>query len=339
MMQYGNGLESMPRDAEGAPIIVTYPTFSVIICTHNRAGYLAGCVVSLLAQQYSSDAYEIVVVDNASTDNTPQLIEQLRADVEAAHRLHYVLEPCLGLNRARNTGAEAARLGILAYIDDDAQADAGWLASLARTYQEVGHGSVCIGGRVDLWWDSGRPDWLPRELECYYSGTYHLGNAPRLLEKREYPIGTNLSLPRALLLEAGGFPHTLGRLGNSPNDEVSLCVNLRDRGVHMHYAPDAVVYHRVPAVRATRRWLLRRAFWQGVSDVVLEEQRDLSGRATLLRHAVGTLRHAIVDLTGIAQAQLRSSPADAVKHAAFLAGRLGRVRQQLVLAVQWEQRR
>lgn len=123
----------------------------------------------------------------------------------------------------------------------------------------------------------------------------------------------------------------LGRSGSSllSNEEVSLCKKLWNKGVQMYYAPDAVVYHRVPAVRATRRWLLRRIYWQGISDVVLEEDLNPSARVALVRHALGTLRHAMGDVAGAVLAQLHRNPTDALLHALYLVGRLGRVRQQM----------
>jgi glycosyltransferase involved in cell wall biosynthesis len=314
---------------------LTELTFSVIICTHNRSHYLTDCLTSVLEQQYPSERYEIIIVDNASTDNTRQLVATLRTEEKDSPCLQYVYEPRLGLNHARNTGAVAANGAILAYIDDDAVADPNWLAALAKAYKMSESDRVCIGGRVELWWEGGRPEWLPRELEGYYSGTRHLGNTMRQLKQGEYPIGANLSLPRALLLETGGFPAPLGRLGDSllSNEEVSLCKRLIDIEARIFYAPEAVVYHRVPAARATQRWLLRRAHWQGISDVLLEEEFNESTRLALLRHSLGTLSHAMRDLSHIARAHLRADPAKALLYAVYLAGRLGRVRQQLTLAV------
>jgi glycosyltransferase involved in cell wall biosynthesis len=310
-------------------------TFSVIICTHNRSRYLADCITSLQKQRYPFDAYEIVVVDNGSIDDTRPLVERARTKDGEGPSLHYIYEPRLGLNYARNIGAGVARGAILAYIDDDAVAAPDWLTALAEAYEMVNSKRVCIGGKVELWWESCRPTWLPRELESYYSGTSHLGSVPRQLEQGECPVGTNFSLYRTLLLEAGGFSESLGRVGNVllSNGEVALCRRLLGRGVCLYYTPYAVVYHRVPVARATRCWLLRRVYWQGVSDVIIEEESNPSSRLVLLRHSFGAMWHTLHDLKRMMRAHVRHDPAGSFLYTAYLVGRLGRVRQSLAFAI------
>jgi glycosyltransferase involved in cell wall biosynthesis len=92
------------------------PQISAIICTHNREEYLGAAIDSLLEQDFYS--YEVIVVDNASSDRTREIVEERLSNP----RLNYVYEPVTGLSVARNTGAKEARAPILAYLDDDAVA-------------------------------------------------------------------------------------------------------------------------------------------------------------------------------------------------------------------------
>lgn len=98
---------------------------SVIICTYNRADLLAGALESVCQQSLAASAYEIVVVDNNSTDETPQVS---RAYAERYPDVRYYIEPQQGLSYARNRDWQEARGEYVAYIDDDCQAPASWLA-------------------------------------------------------------------------------------------------------------------------------------------------------------------------------------------------------------------
>jgi glycosyltransferase involved in cell wall biosynthesis len=101
------------------------PQISAIICTHNRDAYLGAAIDSLLAQSFAGE-FEVIVVDNASTDRTREVVN----DRLPHPRLHYIYEPVIGLSVARNTGATTARSPILAYLDDDAVASSAWLSDL-----------------------------------------------------------------------------------------------------------------------------------------------------------------------------------------------------------------
>ena len=150
------------------------PFISAIICTHNRDEYLGAAIDSLLNQSFEQDdQYEVIVVDNASTDNTAQVVQ-----ARLPHpRLTYIYESTLGLSVARNTGAKAAKGQILAYLDDDAEASSQWLTALCRVYQQ--DESIAIaGGKVTLLWPQGitqPPLWLSDELASGF-GAYDLGN-------------------------------------------------------------------------------------------------------------------------------------------------------------------
>src|SRR5712671_6825521 len=100
---------------------------SVIIATHNRADLLAIALKSLARQTIPPAEYEVIVVDNASSDQTPAVVRQMSP---AMPQVRYVFEERLGLSWARNAGLEAARAPYVAYLDDDAKAEPEWLEAL-----------------------------------------------------------------------------------------------------------------------------------------------------------------------------------------------------------------
>ena len=99
---------------------------SAVVCTLNRATYLARAVESLVNQTYPKEYYEIIVVDNGSTDNTREVVEQF----SQCAIIRYIYEPVKGLSQARNTGWQAAAGKYVAYLDDDAIARPRWLEKM-----------------------------------------------------------------------------------------------------------------------------------------------------------------------------------------------------------------
>ena len=125
---------------------------SAIICTHNRDTYLGAAIDSLLAQDFVGE-FEVVVVDNGSSDRTREVVEHRSHNP----RLKYVFEPVIGLSVARNTGARVASSEILAYLDDDAEANSHWLQVLYSAYQDNPKLAIA-GGKVTLLWPEGTVD-------------------------------------------------------------------------------------------------------------------------------------------------------------------------------------
>lgn len=247
---------------------------SAIICTHNRAQYLGAAIDSLLAQTLG-DA-EVIVVDNASTDATAEVVQARLSDP----RVQYVYEATLGLSTARNTGAKAAKGDILAYLDDDAVASPEWLASLLEVY--LRNDKVAIaGGKVTLLWPPGvqhPPVWLSDDLASGL-GAYDLGDQLRYIKNPGLtPRGLNYSLRKTFLDSVGGFDVNLGRVGKNllSNEELHMTQLALKQGWHVVYVPQALAAHNVSPARLKPGWFLSRSWWQGISECYREQ---VSGRA------------------------------------------------------------
>ena len=264
------------------------PQISAIICTHNRDSYLGAAIDSLLAQEFPED-YEVIVVDNASTDHTRSVVEQ-----RLPHpRLHYIYETTVGLSVARNTGAKVAKAPILAYLDDDAEATPQWLRSLYQVYQE--HEKVAIaGGKVTLLWPSGvtHPNWISDNLAGTL-GLYDLGDRVQFIENPgQTPRGLNYSLRRSFLEQIGGFDLNLGRVGTRllSNEELHMTQRALESHWQVAYIPDALVAHNVAPERIHPTWFLNRSWWQGISEYYREQLVDQEGWAQLGRGSERCLR-------------------------------------------------
>ncbi len=274
-----------------------HPQISAIICTHNRAAYLGTAIDSLLVQDFP-DNFEVVVVDNASSDyaSPESSISRTREVVEARlgdRRLKYVWEPEIGLSVARNTGAKQARSEILAYLDDDAIAEPNWLRVLHAAYQSNQKLAVA-GGKVNLLWPSGvsPPEWLSPGL-AQNLGSYDLGDTCLYVTAAGLtPRGVNYSIRRAFLEQIGGFDVKLGRVGKKllSNEELRATELALELGWQVVYLPEALVLHHVAAERLNKAWFLDRGWWQGISECYREQLSDRAGIAQLWRGGERILR-------------------------------------------------
>ena len=251
-------------------------SISAIICTHNREQYLGAAIDSLLAQTLTN--IEVIVVDNASTDATAEIVQQRLSDT----RLQYVYEPTLGLSSARNTGAQTATGDILAYLDDDAVASPNWLASLLEVYHANSKVAIA-GGKVTLLWPPGvinPPAWLSDDLASGL-GAYDLGDQVQYIKNPNLtPRGLNYSLRKTFLDSVGGFDVNLGRVGKNllSNEELHMTQLALKRDWQVVYVPEALAAHNVSPARLKPGWFLSRSWWQGISECYREQ---VSGRAGL----------------------------------------------------------
>jgi len=272
------------------------PLISAIICTHNREQYLGAAIDSLLAQSmkaYGADSYEIIVVDNASTDSTAEIVQsriapldvpqpevakteviKITAETVSHPILQYVYESTLGLSAARNTGATVAKGEIVAYLDDDAEASECWLASLLSTFEQNEKIAIA-GGKVTLIWppNAQPPSWLSADLASGL-GAYDLGDQMVYIHQPSLtPRGLNYALRKSFLQEAGGFDLKLGRVGKNllSNEEQQMTRMALDSGWQVAYVPSAIAAHNVAPARMKPGWFLSRSWWQGISESYREQ--------------------------------------------------------------------
>lgn len=244
------------------------PLISVIVCTYNRAAYLRKALRSLCGQAFPKDAFEVLVVDNNSTDDTARLV---REEFAGEENVRYIFEPVQGLSQARNTGWRNARGEYVAYLDDDAVASERWLAEIQVAFGTTIPQPAVVGGEIDLAWEAPRPPWLI-DAWLVYLGKFDLAPASRWLGSEEWVGGGNCAFKRDVLAQIGGFDTQVGRKGDSliSNDEVLLFRKLQESGRRLYYRPAMKIWHSVPEERLTLPWFERRFFWQGVSDVTTE---------------------------------------------------------------------
>jgi glycosyltransferase involved in cell wall biosynthesis len=252
------------------------------ICTHNRVALLPAAMESLLAQSLRPTDYEVLVIDNGSTDATPAVIRRY-LDAPGAVTLRSAAQPLLGLSHARNLAADMAAGEIIAYLDDDAVADPAWLAALLDAYAAFPD-AWAAGGPVRLAWQTPRPEWLGDDLLPMLS-RLDLGEERRPIGTREYVWGTSLSCHRQAFRSLGLFRADLGRRGAAlvSGEDTEFQRRIRAANRQVIYAPAAQVAHWVVPARARQRYFVARAYGKGRTRALVDAgQHD---RAALRRKA------------------------------------------------------
>ncbi|MDK8191589.1 glycosyltransferase [Paenibacillus sp. UMB7766-LJ446] len=234
---------------------------SVSICTHNRAIDTMQAVESVLNGDMGSADYEILVIDNNSTDNTKELFDSLNMP---AH-VRYIFEPQLGLSYARNRAIKEAKGEFVLFLDDDALACSTWIKEVVRIF-DMDSRIGCVGGKIVPIWEGGKPDWIPHDIVSLYT---LMDFSSEIVEMHapSIPFGANVAFRRSIFQQIKPFREDLGRVGsNLMSSEESELIGRVRLEYKVFYSPYAIVEHKIAKSRLTKRWLLRRVYWQGISD-------------------------------------------------------------------------
>lgn len=244
--------------------------FSIIIPTYNRADELRETIRSIAKLDVAGD-WELIVVDNKSTDHTRTVVDEERGSFPAP--LHYVFEAEQGRYAALNTGIRAAKGKIIATTDDDARVEPDWLARAAAGLEALG--CDYVGGKVLPIWKGTRPDWLPHRPGPHWAVLALQDHGPRSLEFGvngiPWPLGINTATRREAFERTDLFDNRLGRKAGTLRNQAQREWHLRARaaGLRGFYVPDMVVHHVVEAERMQKQYFRRWYYWHGISRAIL----------------------------------------------------------------------
>jgi glycosyltransferase involved in cell wall biosynthesis len=234
------------------------PDISVVVCTYNRAALLEKALRSLFAQNSEPSCFEIVVIDNNSADETPQVVESLRA--ESPVPLRYFRETRQGNAYARNAGVDQAAGSIVAYIDDDCIADENWVAIMKDAFVREPELSF-VGGKILPVWESDPPSWL---TDAHWAPLALLDYGPEpVIIAGQMPRGlltANIAIRREVFAAVGGFLTSLQRVkgGIGSMEDTEFLLRVCRSGKRGKYLPDLITWAWVDPERVTkayhRRW-------------------------------------------------------------------------------------
>jgi len=301
--------EGLRRRDASAPVDGA-PSVSVIICayTTQRLPQIVRAVESVRTQEAQAQQVILVIDHNAELfDWAKRAFPEVSVVSNTGPR---------GLSAARNTGVAHAHGDIVAFLDDDAEAEPEWLIRLLPHYADPS--VLAVGGHAEPAWETTRPRWLPPEFD-WVVGCSFTGQPVRTSPVRNV-IGCNMSFRRAVLDRIDGFNPALGRVGRNPIgcEETELCIRIQQQypnGVVL-YEPAARVSHRVTADRGTWNYFRHRCFSEGRSKAVVAR---LVGRGAGLSAERDYTRHA---LPGGVRRGLRESRDGLLRSGAIVAGLL-----------------
>lgn len=232
------------------------PRVSILIATRDRAGSLARTLDALAQLPRQAPSWEVLVVDNGSSDGTPEVI---RAATDVLPLVHLV-EPAPGKNRALNRALRQARGELLVFTDDDCVPEGGWLRELAAAADRWPSDGL-FGGAVVPRFPDGTPDWLTRAdfRHGRWAFSWHVPR-PDQGPTSETPLGPNMMI-RAATLGSQTFDPTIGPAGRdyAMGSEVELLLRLYRSGQPFIHVPEAVVHHILRPDQVHLDALLRRA--------------------------------------------------------------------------------
>lgn len=287
---------------------------SVVICAYtlDRWDDLRRAVASVAAQEPGPT--EIIVV----VDHNPELYARVVAELPAVRATQN--DGQRGLSDARNRGVRAATGSVVAFLDDDATAEPGWLAAITSPYDRPS--VIGVGGSaVPLWTAGRRPGWFPEEFDWVVGCSYR--GLPTQTSPIRNLLGCNMSFRREAFDAAGGFDTSVGRVGTRPvgGEETEFCIRVRRAipGAELVYEPSAAVRHTVPAARATWAYFRARCFAEGLSKAIVGRLAGTDeGLSSERRYATSTLPRGV--LSNLAGAIRRRDPDGVLRGAAIIGG-------------------
>jgi glucosyl-dolichyl phosphate glucuronosyltransferase len=243
---------------------------SVIVPTRNRVDRLKRFLDSLKRQTLSVNSFEVIVVDNGSSDHTKSVVQSFAPSLP----LSYSFKEEPGLHVGRHEGMRLAQTGILVYADDDVEAEPTWLEAINDSFDDPA--VTLVGGNVFPAFEESPPAWL----KCLWERHVYKGQALGALSVLDfgkgrfeidpgYVWGCNYSIRRDILLRAGGF-HPDGmppeKLRYRGNGETHVSNYIRASGLKSVFDSHASVHHLVTKDRMTEDYFCKRYFAQGISD-------------------------------------------------------------------------
>jgi len=274
-------------------------SFTVVICTHNRAGLLARVLASLAGARSPAGDYSILVIANACTDQTGALLEQRQREFS---RLRWLSEPTPGKSHALNRAIAALDSPAAVFVDDDHRVTDDFLVEVAAILEEMPEvGMFC--GRIRPDWDGTEPDWV------HERGTYPIyprpiprfdaGAAARFIDPTEtLPGGGNLIVRRRVFDAVGGFDVGLGPTGHDLGgaEDGDFIRRALAAGERLYYAPTIVQYHAVDKAHLRLPYLMRKSFQRSRAVVRIRPRASNTVPAFLLRKCLTYAFQSLISL-------------------------------------------
>ena len=239
---------------------------TVVLCTYNRCDRLATALESVAVSRLpESVSWEVLVVDNNSTDQTCEVVERFASQYPG--RFRYTFEPRPGKSHALNCAIPNTNAGILAFMDDDVKVEPDWLHMLTRIFDDPEYAGA--GGRILPESEFTPPAWLETAGRYALAPLAMFDLGPVAGPLHEPPFGTNMAFRREVFARYGDFRRDLGPRPGSEirSEDTEFGMRLLRGGEHLWYEPAAVVHHAIARDRVTKRYFLHWWFDKARGDL------------------------------------------------------------------------
>ena len=256
-------------------------TISFIICTYNREKYIYECLSRLAKNTVRTD-WEIVLVDNNSTDSTASECNRFHTDFPSVN-YRYFLEKQQGLSFARNHGIQEAKGDWLVFLDDDAFVEPDYIKRLQQHIQNLPD-MAAFGGKILPLLENGHtPEWLGRWTMIWLSAL-DMGSRVKRFTGKQYPIGANMGIARKTAEQIGFFDTNLGRKGKNfiGGEEKDYFSRIKRFRQPVYYLPDIAVRHCIPASRTTDDYIRKLGRGTGASERLRTRSKGATAYAAAL---------------------------------------------------------
>lgn len=253
---------------------------SIIICTHNREDLLRECLNSFVAQTATPSCFEVIIVNNASTDHTAAVATEFEATYP---HFRMVTEEKVGLSYARNLGFQAAKASWVSYVDDDAKAAPNYVKRALETIST--HSFDCFGGVFLPWFKYGKPRWLSPNFGS---------NRAMITDRKVRPLvklnacGGVIVFRKEALERVGGFAVHLGMNGTqlAYGEEDLVQEEMRSLGYQIGFDSELKIEHLVAKYKLDWRWHIHSAYAHGAAEVEVYQIKIRYPRLFLLFGAI-----------------------------------------------------
>lgn len=242
---------------------------SVVICTYNREQFLPGLMQSILLQSINKQDFEILFINNNSTDDTESICQQFIKDYPD-YSIRYLCENNQGLSYARNRGIRESTGKYLTFADDDALLAPDFLEKVCSFLDQ--HLDIAeVGGPIYLKYLGAIPKWENPYMNSLF-GYFYPSPTPYYMKKegKKYPRGSNMTFRTDVFSTCGDFNTSLGRIKRVMlgGEEKDIAFRILNSGMKIAYIPEAIVYHLVPESRTTLEFIREQALGNGLSEQI-----------------------------------------------------------------------
>jgi glycosyltransferase involved in cell wall biosynthesis len=220
------------------------PLISVVVCTYNREKFIGNCLACLKKQALDIDFFEVLLIDNNSTDLSANIINSF-IEENSILPFKYFFEENKGLSFARNRGIKEAAGTWVSYIDDDAEAAPDFLTNLKKAIEKYPDAAGFGGCVKPKYSESDEPLWMNKYIYGYIGSVDFGEHEMPFSGKMKYPIGCNMTYKKEILLQAKGFNNNL----KARSDDKYIYGEVSKISSRVYYIPNMLVKHNIDKER------------------------------------------------------------------------------------------